>query len=98
MYNYKAFILIINTLTRRNRLSKLLPQTWINYLIGYTLINKFRIWLPIINKVIIIKDVYFNKEYIFNRKFKTLRENIRIIKPGLLQEVLKKAAKGNIDN
>ena len=36
------------------------------------------------NKVIIIRDVYFNKEYTFDGKFKTLRENIRIIEPGLL--------------
>ena len=51
-----------------------------------------------INKVIIIKDVHFNKEYIFDGKFKTLREKIRIIEPGLLQEVLKKATKGDMRN
>ena len=50
------------------------------------------------NKVIVIKDIYFNKKYIFDRKFKTLRENIKIIKLGLLQEVLKKAAKGDVEN
>ena len=48
--------------------------------------------------MIIIRDIYFNKEYIFDKKFKTLQENIRIIEPGLLQEVLKKAAKGDIEN
>ena len=42
------------------------------------------------NKVIIIKDVHFNQEYMFDGKFKTLRENVRIMEPGLLQEVLKK--------
>ena len=36
------------------------------------------------NKVIIIKDMYFNKEYIFYGKFETLRENIRIMELGLL--------------
>ena len=48
--------------------------------------------------MIVIKDVHFNKEYMFDRKFKTLRENIRIMELGLLQEVLKKAAKGDVEN
>ena len=45
-------------------------------------------------KVIIIKNIHFNKEYTFNRKFKTLQKNVRIMEPGLLQEVLKKRQKG----
>ena len=48
--------------------------------------------------MIVIKDIHFNKEYIFNGKFKTLRENIKTIEPGLLQKVLQKAAKGDIEN
>ena len=50
------------------------------------------------NKVIVIKDVHFNKKYIFDGKFKTLQKNIRIIEPGLLQKVLKKAAKRDMEN
>ena len=34
----------------------------------------------------------------FDGKFKTFWENIRIMEPGLLQEVLKEAAKGDIKN
>ena len=45
-----------------------------------------------------IKDIHFNKKYIFDGKFKTLRENIKIMEPGLLQEVLKKTAKGDVKN
>ena len=48
--------------------------------------------------MIIIKDIYFNKENIFDRKFKTLRKNVRIMELGLLQEVLKEAAKGDMEN
>ena len=84
MYGYKTFTFIMDTLARRNRLNRLLPRAWINYLIKYILINQFRIWLLIINRVIIIKDIYFNKEYTFDKKLKTLRKNIRIIEPGLL--------------
>ena len=50
------------------------------------------------NKVIIIRDIHFNKEYIFDRKFKTLQENVKIMEPGLLQEVLKEAVKGDMEN
>ena len=84
MYGCKTFIFITDTLAKRNRFNRLLPQVWIGYLVGYTLINQFRIWLPIMNKVIITRDIYFNKEYTFDRKFKTLRENIKIMEPGLL--------------
>ena len=31
-----------------------------------------------------INEKYFNKECIFDKKFKILKENIKIIKPGLL--------------
>ena len=50
------------------------------------------------NKVIIIRDIHFNKKYIFDGKFKTLRKNIKIMELGLLQEVLKKAARGDMEN
>ena len=50
------------------------------------------------NKVIVIKDIHFNKKYIFDKKFKTLQENVRIMEPGLLQEILKKAAKRDVKN
>ena len=88
----------MDTLARKNRFNRLLPRAWIGYLIKYILINQFRIWLLIVNKVIIIRDIHFNKEYIFDKKFNTLQKNIRIMEPGLLQEVLKKAAKRDIKN
>ena len=50
------------------------------------------------NKVIIIKNIYFNTKYIFDKKLKTLQKNIKIIELSLLQEVLKKAAKGDMEN
>ena len=88
----------MNTLVRRNRFNRLLPRAWIRYSVGYVLTNSFQIRLPIINKVIVIRDVHFNKEYTFDGKLKTLKENVKIIKPGLLQEILKKAAKGDVEN
>ena len=48
--------------------------------------------------MIVIRDIYFNKECIFDRKLKTLQENIKIMEPGLLQEVLKKAVKRDMKN
>ena len=43
-------------------------------------------------------DIYFNKEYTFDENLRTLRKNIKILNPGLLQEVLKKAAKRDMEN
>ena len=39
VYGYKAFTFIMDTLARRNRLSKLLLRAWIGYLVGYISIN-----------------------------------------------------------
>ena len=43
VYGCKAFVFITDTLVRRNRFSRLLPWAWIGYLVGYALINQFRI-------------------------------------------------------
>ena len=48
--------------------------------------------------MIVIRDVHFNEEFIFDGKLKTLRENVRIMEPGLLYEVLKKAARGDVEH
>ena len=98
VYGCKAFALTADTLARRNRLSRLSPRAWIGYSVGYASTNQFRIWLPTVNRVIVTRDVHFNEECMFDGKLETLRENVKIMEPGLLQEVLKEAARGDVEN
>ncbi len=40
---------------------RLTPRAWVGYLVGYNSSNIFRIWNPIINKVVATRDVIFNE-------------------------------------
>ena len=39
--------------------------------------NLYRIWIPLYNKIIIIKDVYFNEKEVFNGNTKTFKYNVK---------------------
>ena len=82
-YSCKAFALTPNAqkgvynklkdLPRWN--PKLEPRAWIGYLVGYSLSNIYRIWNPITNRVISVRDVVFNEKEIFNRDIQALKNN-----------------------
>ena len=97
VYGCKAFALTTDAMAKRNRLDRLSPRAWIGYLVGYASTNQFRIWLPTRNKVIVTRDVHFNEECIFDGKLETLRENVRVMEPGLLAEVLRESARGDVE-
>ena len=76
-------------LKKLNKLKRLLPKVWIRYLIGYSLTNLYRIWIPLYNKVIIIRDVHFNKEEVFDGSTETLKYDIKNIFLKHLAKVVK---------
>ena len=76
-------------LKKLNKLKRLLLKVWIRYLIGYSLINLYCIWIPLYNKVIIIKDVYFNKEEVFDGNTEILKCDIKNISLEHLAKVIK---------
>ena len=49
------------------------------YLIRYSLTNLYCIWIPPYNKIIIIRDIHFNKEKVFDGNTKILKYNIKNI-------------------
>ena len=63
----------------------------IKYLIGYLFTNLYRIWIPPYNKVIIIKDVYFNKEEVFNCNTEIFKCDVKSISLEYLVKIVKKA-------
>ena len=45
----------------------------------YLLTNLYRIWIPLYNKIIITKDVYFNEEKIFDGNIKIFKCDVKNI-------------------
>ena len=76
-------------LKKLNRLKRLSLKVWIRYLIGYLLINFYCIWIPLYNKVIIIKDVYFNEEEVFDGNTETFKYNVKNIFLKYLVKIVK---------
>ena len=78
-------------LKKLNKLKRLLLKVYIRYLIKYLLTNLYRIWIPLYNKIIIIKDIYFNKKEIFNGNTKILKYNVKNISLRYLVEIVRNA-------
>ena len=91
-YGCKAFALTTDTLAKRRRLERLSPKAWIGFLVGYSSSNLYRVWLPTRNKVIVMRDVHFNEESLFDGRIESLRQNVKVMAPDLLAEVLERAA------
>ena len=66
---------------------------WIRYLIRYFLTNLYRIWIPPYNKVIITKDVYFNKEEVFNSSTEIFKCDVKNMFLEYLVKIVKKATR-----
>ena len=52
VYGCKAFAMTTDALKKVNRLQRFNPNAWIGYLVGYDSTNVYRVWNPIINKVV----------------------------------------------
>jgi hypothetical protein len=76
-YGCKAYAMTTTTMRQEQRLKRFSPKAWIRYLVGYTSSNTFRIWNPVLNKVVIMRDVIFNEEETFSGALEELRDDIR---------------------
>ena len=66
-----------------------MPKVWIKYLVKYLLIDLYHIWIPPYNKVIITKDVYFNKEEVFDGNTEILKCDVKNISLEHLLKIIK---------
>ena len=56
------------------RLKRFELKAWIRYLIRYDSTNVYRIWNPVENKVIRLRDVVFDELTVFDRNIETLKD------------------------
>ena len=68
--------MILDAQLKKKRLSKLDPQAYISYLIGYGFTNIYRIQIPYKSIVISIRDVIFNKKTFFDGKRTDITEDL----------------------
>ena len=60
--------MILDAQLKKKRLSKLDPQAYISYLVGYNFTNIYRIWILYKGIVISTRGAIFNKKMFFNGK------------------------------
>jgi hypothetical protein len=68
--------MILDAQLKKKRLSKLDPQAYISYLVGYNSTNIYRIWILYKGIIISTRDVIFDKKTFFNGKREDILEDL----------------------
>src|SRR5438034_1523852 len=77
---------------KSNRLKRLNPKAWIGVLVGYSSSNIYRVWVPLLDKVISTRDVMFNEEDIFSGDLEVLKDDVKDVDLGELARMLQMVA------
>ena len=75
VYGYKAYAMTVSTLKKEQRLKRFNPKAWIGFLVGYASSNTYRIWNPLLNKIVTTRDVIFDEETLFDGNMESLRDD-----------------------
>ena len=67
-YGCRAYPLTHEVKAQEERKRKLKARAYIGYLVGYESTNIFRIWIPLLEKVICTRDVTFNENVFYDPK------------------------------
>ena len=66
MYKAQVYLIIKDYEARRNkRVYKVIPRSYLSYLVKYVISNIYRIWVPVLNKVIITRNITFNENILY---------------------------------
>ena len=87
-YGCKAFAMTTDALKKTSRLQRFKPNAWIGYLVGYDSTNVYRVWNPVMNKVVRTRDVTFNEYETFNGDLETLKDDMLKIQLDELSKLL----------
>jgi hypothetical protein len=68
IYGSRVYPIIKDCKTGRNkRVFKVIPYGHIGYLIGYIASNIYKIWVPVLDKVIVICNVIFDENILYKK-------------------------------
>ena len=66
MYKAQVYLIIKDYEAKRNkRVYKVILRNYLSYLVKYIEFNIYKIWVLILNKVIIIKNIIFNENILY---------------------------------
>ena len=66
MYKTQVYLIIKDYEARKNkRVYKVILCNYLGYLIKYVISNIYRIWVLVLNKVIITRNIIFNKNILY---------------------------------
>jgi hypothetical protein len=92
VYGCKAYAMTTTAMRKEQRLKRFNPKAWIGYLVGYTSSNTFRIWNPVVNRVVVTRDVTFDEGETFSGDLEELRDDIRELNLDELSTLLQEYA------
>ena len=91
-YGCKAFAMTDKAQLKQERKKRLESKAWIGYLVGYTSTNIYRVWVPLIGRVINTRDVVFNEDDFFNGDLQCLKDDAKDTDLALLSQKLQEIA------
>jgi hypothetical protein len=63
---------------------KVIPRGHIGYLVGYIASNIYKIWIPVLNRVIVTRNVVFDENILYEKE----RENIEGHRIEIVKEIV----------
>jgi hypothetical protein len=97
VYGCKAFAMTSIAQRKQQRLHKLNPRAFVGYLVGYQSTNIYRIWNPLLGKVISTRDVIFNEEEVFPGSIEGLKDDFLSIKRSDIATLLESIEEAQTD-
>ena len=79
---------MMDVLKKTSCLQRFKLNVWIGYLVGYDSTNVYRVWNPVMNKVVRTRDVTFNEYETFNGDLETLKDDMLKIQLDELSKLL----------
>ena len=89
VFGCKAYALTTDTFKKALRLQRMNPKAWIGYLIGYNSTNVYRIWNPVTNTVISVRDVIFDENETFSGNTEEWRDDLLHISTQELEALIR---------
>lgn len=89
VFGCKAYAMTTKALQKSDRLKRFHPRAWVGFLIGYQSSNTYRIWNPLLNKVVHTRDVIFNEDEVFSGDIAELKDDLRDVSPQDLEAMMR---------
>jgi hypothetical protein len=88
-FGCKTYAITSDAQLKKKRKWRLAPKAWIDYIIDYRSSNNYRIWLPIKNKIIIIRNIIFNENEFLIGNFELFKNELITINTEIFAQYIR---------